>query len=111
MYREIYLSKNNMFKLSLKIKCLPNNNCLIKYTHIISIILGTTILLIVMLFLYKNVYKTLVQTELINNLKSKVVQENLNLNKFNQIIENIKHKSDCLEVNTIELIDPTIFVE
>lgn len=100
-----------MFKLSLKIKCPPNNNCLIRYIYPVSILLGTLTLLGVMLFLYSNVYETLAQAELVNDLKAKVAQENLNLDKFNQIIEDMEDKSNCSEINAAELRDPTVFAE
>lgn len=100
-----------MPKIPLKIKCLPNNNCIFKYIYPISVFLGTLTLLGVMLFLYRNVYETLAQAELVNELKAKVAQENLNLNKFNDIIDKMKNKSSCTEIKSSELRDPTVFVE
>jgi len=65
----------------------------------------------VLCYLYHNVYETLAQAELVNNLKTEVVNENINLNKFNEIIEKLKKKSSCTELKISELRDPTVFVE
>lgn len=100
-----------MLKLPLKLKCAPDNNCVLRYTYPISVFLGTLMLLGVMLFLYRNVYETLAQAELVNELKARVAQENLNLKKFNEIMDKMKNKSACTEVKSSELRDPTVFVE
>lgn len=100
-----------MLKLPFKLKCVPDNNYILRYVYPVSVFLGTLMLLGVMLFLYRNVYETLAQAELVNDLKAKVAQENLNLNKFNEIIDKMKNKSSCTEINSSELRDPTVFVE
>lgn len=63
------------------------------------------------MFLYRNVYETLVQAELVNDLKTRVVQERLSIDKFNEVIGNRKNKLDCAMIEKKELRDPTVLAE
>ncbi len=81
----------------LKIKISFNRIFGYSYVIIIFIIIGS--FSYVSYFLYNNFYKTITQTEEVLMLKEKVATEDINMNKFDQIIQNIKDKSLSKKLN------------
>jgi len=50
-------------------------------------------------FLYNNIYLTITQSEMIIVLRREVASETVDINKFNQIIQNINQKGTGREIN------------
>lgn len=82
-----------------------------KYLYLVTTLIGTIFLLTIMGFLYFNVYKTLTQAEIVSDLKTKVIQKNIDIKKINKIIDKINQKTNCSEIKETELRDSTIFIE
>ena len=58
-------------------------------------------LLAVSIFLYKNFYQTIAQSEEIIILKGKLAIENIDINKFESVIEKIKQKKSPRQLKNI----------
>lgn len=57
-------------------------------------------------FVYKNVYQTIAQAEVLTELKKEVPEEILDKEKFYQILENIKQKTEIAATTTPEIKNP-----
>ncbi len=79
---------------------------IIKYLYPITITLIIIVLLFLLRFLYSNVYQTIIQAELITDLRKETSDENLQKNKFDQVTRNIESKLSTSEINTNNLKDP-----
>lgn len=67
-----------------------------KIIHYFNLMLGLMIVIIfifVTLFLYNNFYKIIIQSEEVVILKSQVAPVDINMNKFNNILEKLKEKT------------------
>jgi len=90
----------NMDKQSkLKIKITPKK--ITFWFYFLVIVASIIILSCVSLFLYKNFYQTITQSEEIMILREKVAIETVNMEKFNTIIEKIKQKTILRELNDL----------
>ncbi|MFH1677356.1 MAG: hypothetical protein ABH888_00930, partial [Patescibacteria group bacterium] len=56
------------------------------YLYFIIAIISAVVLTLILLFLYKNCYQIIIQSEEIIILRSGVFIENININKFNEVI-------------------------
>jgi len=77
-------SKNNLFVF------------LAKYGYTATILIIIVILCWLMYFLYKNVYQTLAQAELVTQLKQKVLEEDLEESKFTEVVKKLELKTQPL---------------
>lgn len=75
-----------------------------RYLYPITIILIVVVLALIMRFLYHNVYQTIIEAELITDLRKEVSDEVLKEKSFKQVIDNIDKKSrnDALNIETIK---------
>jgi len=87
--------KNVMFKL--RISC----NKIFCYFYVVLILLGVITITVVFLFLYKNFYKTITYSQEILVLRREVVAEDININKFDEIIEKIEKKIEARRSNVL----------
>ena len=81
-----------LFQLKFKLPATKNFywlKCLYPIT-ILLVIIGLTLLLV---FLYRNVYLTLSQAEIVTMLKKEAPEQNLEKNKLMEIIEKLEAKS------------------
>ena len=62
------------------------------YFYIVSVLFGVAIFVLVSLFLYKNFYKTITYSQEILVLRREVVTEDIDMNKFDEIIKKIEEK-------------------
>ena len=76
-----------MFKLKI------SYNKIFFYFYIASALLGVVVLILVSLFLYKNFYKTITSSQEILILRREVVTEDIDINKFDEIIKKIEEKT------------------
>ena len=65
----------------------------LKYAYSLTIIIGVVVLFWFMYFINQNVYQTMVQADLVNNLKMKVASQELQLDDFNATLAKITKKS------------------
>ncbi|MFA5021039.1 MAG: hypothetical protein WC517_03200, partial [Patescibacteria group bacterium] len=65
---------------------------LAKYIFSLTIAIIVLALAWVMSFLYNNVYLTMTQAEIVSSLKSKVIAESVDYDRFNKILEKINRK-------------------
>lgn len=65
-----------------------------------SLVLGITVVILCVLvyFLYNNFYLTIAEAKQLNSLQEKVVSENLQKGRFNQVLEGLQAKSGALTV-------------
>ncbi len=66
--------------------------------YVLIIIVSLLILMYLTLFLYKNFYQTITQSEEIILLKKEVASEDVNMNKFEKMISNIEEKQQDREI-------------
>lgn len=79
---------------------------LIKYLYPATIVLIVIVLLLLIKFLYSNVYQTIISAELITDLRKEISETSLKKDKFNKVVENIKAKLSIVELNTNQIKDP-----
>jgi len=79
---------------------------IIRYLYPITIIVVVMTLLILLRFLYSNVYQTIIEAELISDLKKETTDESLEKDKFDQVIKNLELKSITPKINIAEIKDP-----
>ena len=79
---------------------------LIRYLYPITIVLIVITLAFLIKFLYSNVYQTIIQAELITDLKKVISEEILKREKFDKVIENIENKEIKTKINIESLRDP-----
>lgn len=77
----------------IKIKFKPSPRLIIRYTYVIIFVLALASLAITSLFLYKNFYETIIQSQEVIILKEKVAVETINVKKFDNIIKAIEDKA------------------
>lgn len=70
-----------------------------RFSYFIVIILAIITIYLLTFFLYENIYLTITQSKDIILLKREVASETVDINKFNQIIQNINQKSIGREIN------------
>ncbi len=87
-----------MEKLKLKL----NTEKINLYFHILTAVSVVVLLTIVSLFLYRNFYQTITQSEEILILQGKVASDVVNMNKFNKILEKIKNKTESRKLGEIK---------
>jgi len=68
---------------------------LVRYGYGLTIIIIILVLVWLMYFLYCNVYQTLGQAEIVTQLKQKVLEEDLQQDKFNLVVEKLKAKQQA----------------
>ena len=76
-----------MFKIKI------SYNKIFSYFYIASALFGIIILVLVTLFLYKNFYKTITNSQKILVLRREVVTEDIDINRFDEIIKKIEEKT------------------
>jgi len=81
-----------------------------KYLYSITIVLIVAGLCFLFLFLYRNVYLTLSQAEIVTMLKKEIPEESLNKSKLTEIIDNIKIKTTPKQ-KTEQIKNPFLFIE
>ncbi|MEK7072393.1 MAG: hypothetical protein AAB969_02380 [Patescibacteria group bacterium] len=79
---------------------------IIRYLYPATIVVIIIMLFFVMKFLYDNVYQTIIQAELITDLRKEISDQNLEKNKFDQIIKNIESKTQAEKINLDQVKDP-----
>ncbi|MEK7098039.1 MAG: hypothetical protein AAB906_04280 [Patescibacteria group bacterium] len=85
-----------MIKIN-KTKITPQKIAHFAYFTVIILTIFTAYFLF--FFLYENIYQTITQSEIIIVLKKEVASETVDINKFNQIIQNINSKGTGNEIN------------
>lgn len=77
---------------------------IVRYLYPITITVIIVILFFLMQFLYHNVYQTIIEAELITDLRKETSEENLEKNKFDQVITklNLKSLADKLDANSLK---------
>lgn len=81
-----------------------------KIFSLIIIILITSLLSWLFLFLYKNFYQPFTQTKAINILQKEMIKEAINISLFNKIIKELQIKKDInLPKNLEKTKDPFSF--
>lgn len=78
----------------------------ISYLYPATIVVIVIALLILMRFLYSNVYQTIIQAELITDLRKEISEQSLEKDKFNEIIKNIETKTKADKINIDQIKDP-----
>lgn len=79
---------------------------IIRYLYPATIILIVITLLILIRFLYSNVYQTIIQAELITDLRKEISDQNLEKDKFYRVIKNIELKTTQEKIITDQIKDP-----
>jgi predicted KAP-like P-loop ATPase len=79
---------------------------IIKYLYPVTIFLIIITLFFLGKFLYNNVYQTIIQAELITDLRKEISDQNLERAKFEQITKNIELKGSSEITNTQAIKDP-----
>lgn len=89
--------------MKLKIKLRMELKFLMKFLYLAVIALFILSLILVISFLYKNLYQTILSSEEILILKQQIAPETFDINKFNQIIEEmeIKQKEKVIDWSKI----------
>jgi len=82
-----------MFKLKI------SYNKIFFYFYVVSALLGVAVFTLVSLFLYKNFYKTITNSQEILVLRREVVTEDIDINRFDEIIEKIEEKTKARQSN------------
>jgi uncharacterized membrane protein len=82
-----------------KIKLTPQK--INQYLYLLIAVIASVATLLITLFLYKNFYKTITQSAAIIILKGKVAPEMIDVNKFNNIIDNLNKKTETRELGEI----------
>lgn len=83
-----------------------NFNGLFRHLYSLTIVIVVIILICVFFFLYKNVYQTLAYAEIVNNLKLKVPEENLEKAQFEKILTQIQAKVEKSTVDFSKIKNP-----
>jgi uncharacterized membrane protein YqiK len=84
--------KMDIRKIKLKVKIKPQK--INYYFYFLTAIATVIVLIIVSLFLYKNFYQTITQSEEILILQKKVATETVDMDKFNKLMEKIDKKTE-----------------
>ncbi|MDO8668783.1 MAG: hypothetical protein Q7K65_00635 [Candidatus Buchananbacteria bacterium] len=79
---------------------------IVRYLYPATIIVIVITLIILTRFLYNNVYQTIIQAELITDLRKEISDQSLERDKFNQIISNVESKIQTEQINTEQIKDP-----
>lgn len=79
---------------------------IIRYLYPVTIILIIITLFILIRFLYNNVYQTIIQAELITDLRKEISDQSLDKNKFDQVTKNIEAKINSEKINSKQIRDP-----
>jgi cell division protein FtsL len=79
---------------------------LVKYMYPVTILLIVVILVILMNFLYHKVYQTIIQAELITDLRKEISEENLDKDKFNKALQAIERKRSDETIDIKTITDP-----
>ena len=79
------------------------------YFYILTAIATIAALVLMSIFLYKNFYQTITQSETILILRQKVAPQTVNMDKFNKIMERIEKKNKIRELSGIN--DPFSYGE
>lgn len=79
---------------------------IIRYLYPATIVVIVITLFILMNFLYNNVYQTIIQAELITDLRKETSDQSLEKNKFDQIIKNVESKTQAEKINLDQIKDP-----
>ena len=79
---------------------------LIRYLYPITIIIIIIALFILIRFLYNNVYQTIIEAELITDLRKEISDQNLEKDKFDKVIDEIEQKTNSEKINTADIKDP-----
>ncbi|MBI4812030.1 hypothetical protein HY798_01065 [Candidatus Falkowbacteria bacterium] len=82
-----------------KIKITPQKINFYFFLSIITIII--IILFLISLFLYKNFYQTITQSEEVLILRGQLAFETIDINKFEEVIEKIKQKTASREPGSV----------
>ena len=90
-----------MKKLKLKLKLKLNLQKINQYFYLVALTGTLTALLVVSMFLYKNFYQTITQSNEVLILQEKVASETVSLKKFNEVIERIDSKKATRTLETI----------
>ena len=72
-----------------------------QWFYSLAIILSLFFLAYLSLFLYKNFYQTIAQSKEIIILKEKVAMETVDMDKFNQIMENLNQKNKLKKIESL----------
>jgi len=76
------------------------NGRLLLYFYSSMVIISVVIFVCASLFLYKNFYQTITQSQEILVLRREVAAEDINMNKFDEIIEKIEMKIKPRQMET-----------
>lgn len=79
---------------------------IIRYLYPTTIALIVVVLMLLLRFLYTHVYQTIIQAELITDLRREISDESLEKTKFEQIIANLKVKDNPNLTDLDKLKDP-----
>jgi len=80
-----------MFKIKI------SYNKIFSYFYIASAFFGVIVIVFVSLFLYKNFYKTITSSQEILILRREIVTEDIDINRFDEIIKKIEEKTKARE--------------
>ncbi len=86
-------------KIKIKIKLTPRK--ITAWFYIFIIFITAVTLAVVTLFLYKNFYQTITQSNEIIVLRQKVVVETVDMNKFTKILDKISQKIKLRKIENI----------
>lgn len=76
------------------------NGRLLLYFYSSIVIIGVIILIFATLFLYKNFYQTITRSEEILVLRREVAAEDIDMNKFDEIVKKIEAKIQSRRIET-----------
>jgi len=76
------------------------NGRLLLYFYSSIVIIGVIILIFATLFLYKNFYQTITRSREILVLRREVASEDIDMNKFDEIVKKIEAKIQSRKIET-----------
>ncbi|OGY44674.1 MAG: hypothetical protein A3B89_04295 [Candidatus Buchananbacteria bacterium RIFCSPHIGHO2_02_FULL_40_13] len=77
---------------------------IVGYLYPATILAIVLVLLFLIRFLYANVYQTIIQAELITDLRKEVSEQNLEKEKFDKVLENLNWKTTITgELTAVDL--------
>lgn len=86
-------------KITIKLKI--SFQKIVRYLYFSTAILAAVALYLTFYFLYKNFYTTITQSDELINLRGEIVDEVVNMDKYNTVMKNLEEKAKKRELGNI----------